>query len=56
MIRKNGDVRRARASEHAGEHENIFLAKVRDSESANGAVNYVAAFARAFVVRRMRRT
>jgi hypothetical protein len=55
MIRKNGDVRRVRSSEHAGEHENIFLAKIRDSESAIGAVNYVALLARAFIARSMRR-
>ncbi len=29
--------------------KNIFLAKIRDSESANGAVNYVVVLARTFV-------
>jgi hypothetical protein len=42
MIRNYDAVRRMRPNDHAGEHENIFIAKIRDSESANGAINYVA--------------
>ena len=42
MIRNYSVVRRARPNDHAGEHENIFIAKICDSESANTAVNYIA--------------
>jgi len=46
MIRNYDGAWRARPSEHAGERENIFLAKIQDSESANDAVNHVNHVAR----------
>jgi hypothetical protein len=41
-IRNSDRVFRSRPNDHAGEHENILIAKVRDSESTHGAVNYIA--------------
>jgi hypothetical protein len=55
MIRNYDAVRRARPNDHAGEHENIFIAKIRDSESANGAINYVARLTRQLRAQKMRR-
>jgi hypothetical protein len=54
MIRNCGDVWRARRSDYAGEHKNIFIAKIHDSESADSAVNYIAVVARALMARRVR--
>jgi hypothetical protein len=54
MIRNYGVVRCARPNDHASEHENIFIAKIRDSESANGAVNYVARLTQRLIAQEMR--
>jgi hypothetical protein len=56
MIRNKRDVWRERPSDHAGEHENILLAKTQDSESENSAVNYIARLTRTLIARRMQRT
>jgi hypothetical protein len=39
-----------------GEHENIFIAKIRDSESTRRAINYVARLASNISAHRLRRT
>ena len=55
MIRNKRDVLRASPNDHAGEHENIFIAKVCDSESANSDVNYVARLAPRLLKQEMHR-
>jgi len=55
VIRNYGVIWRARPNDHAGEHENIFVAKIADSESANAVVNYVTRLARPLNAQAVRR-
>jgi hypothetical protein len=55
MIRNYDAVRHAPPNDHAGEHENIFIAKFCDSESANGDINYFARLARRLLKQEMHR-